>query len=98
MGIQGKFWQAHDQFYVGAPPKKIREGADQGKLNACISAGGEGQVGKDLALAKKLGLAITPSYVIDGIRIGGTMGFGQFKILIDAELARKAAAKTNSDN
>ena len=48
---------------------------------------------KDLALAKRLGLATTPSFVVDGIRIGGTLGFAQFKLLIDAELARKAAAK-----
>jgi protein-disulfide isomerase len=91
MGAQGKFW--HDRFFTGATPKEVREGADQGKLNACISQGGEGQVEKDLALAKKLGMATTPSFVIDGIRIGGSLGFGQFKILIDAELARKTAAK-----
>jgi protein-disulfide isomerase len=93
MGIQEKFWQAHDRFFAGAPPNKVREGADQGKLKACISQGGEGQVDKDLALAKKLGLATTPSFVIDGIRIGGSIGFGQFKLLIDAELARKGGAK-----
>jgi len=31
--------------------------------------------------------------VIDGIRFGGTLGFGQFKLLIDAELARKSGSK-----
>jgi hypothetical protein len=48
-------------------------------------------------LAKRLGLATTPSFVIDGIRQGGTIGFGQFKLLIDAELARKAANKAKAD-
>jgi protein-disulfide isomerase len=93
MGIQGKFWQAHDEFLAGAPANKVRAGADEGKLNACVSQGGEGQVDRDLALAKRLGLATTPSFVIDGIRIGGTLGFDQFKLLIDAELSRKSGTK-----
>jgi len=93
MGVQGKFWQAHDQFFAGAPPQKVTQGVDEGKLNACVAKGGDGQVDKDVALAKRLGLATTPSFVIDGIRIGGTLGLGQFKLLIDAELARKSASK-----
>ncbi|HUA61903.1 MAG TPA: thioredoxin domain-containing protein [Verrucomicrobiae bacterium] len=93
MGAQGKFWQAHDEFLTGAPPNKATAGADKGKLNACIAQGGDGQVNADLALAKNLGLATTPSFVIDGIRIGGTIGFEQFKLLIDAEIARKSGTK-----
>ena len=93
MGVQGRFWQAHDAFFADAPPGKVREGADEGKLKACISQGGEGQVDRDIALAKRLGLATTPSFVIDGIRNGGTLTFGQFKLLIDAELARKAGSQ-----
>jgi protein-disulfide isomerase len=93
VGIQGRYWQAHDQFFAGAPPEKVTEGVDGGKLKACVSQGGEGQVDSDLALAKRLGLATTPSFVIDGIRIGGTLGFGQFKLLIDAELARKGGSQ-----
>jgi protein-disulfide isomerase len=93
MGVQGRFWQAHDQLLDGAPPKKVTEGVDEGKLQACVSQGGQGQVDKDLALAKRLGLATTPSFVIDGIRIGGMLGFEQFKLLIDAELARKGGSQ-----
>ena len=93
MGIQGKFWQAYDQLLAGVQPNKVKEGVDKGKLNACISQGGEGQVDADLALAKHLGLATTPSFVVDGIRIGGTISFPQFKLLIDAELARKNDTK-----
>lgn len=93
MGVQGKFWQAHDQLLAGAPVKNVTAGVNEGKLNACVSQGGDGQVDKDLALAKRLGLATTPSFVIDGIRNGGAMGFEQFKLLIDAELARKGGSK-----
>lgn len=93
MGEQGKFWEAHDQFLAGAPPKKATEGANEGKLKACVAQGGDGQVDRDIALAKRLGLATTPAFVIDGIRIGGTIGFGQFKLLVDAELARKGGSK-----
>jgi protein-disulfide isomerase len=89
MGLQDKFWVAHERFLSGA--KKVREGADQGKLNADIAQGGDGQVDRDMALAKQLGLVTTPAFVIDGIRQGGTIGFEQFKKLIDAELTRKAA-------
>jgi protein-disulfide isomerase len=93
MGVQGRFWQAHDRFFAGAPPNKVTAGVDKGKLNACVAQGGEGQVERDLALAKRLGLASTPSFVIDGIRIGGSLGFAQFKLLIDAELARKGGSQ-----
>ena len=93
MGIQGKYWQAHDRMLAGAPPKKVTEGVDEGKLKACVARGGEGQVDKDLALAKRLGMATTPGFVIDGIRIGGMLGFEQLKLLIDEELARKSGTK-----
>jgi protein-disulfide isomerase len=97
MASQGKFWQAHNRLLAGAPPNKVREGVDEGQLKGCIAQGGDGQVDRDTALAKRLGLATTPSFVIDGIRQGGTIGFGQFKLLIDAELARKAANKAKAD-
>jgi protein-disulfide isomerase len=93
VGIQGRYWQAHDRFLAGAEQNKAAEGVDKKQLKACVSQGGEGQVAKDVALAKHLGLATTPSYVVDGIRIGGAVAFPQFKLLIDAELARKAASK-----
>jgi protein-disulfide isomerase len=93
MGLQGHFWEAHDKLLAGAPPGKVTGGVDKGKLKACVSQGGEGQVAADLALAKRLGLNTTPSSVVDGIRIGGTLGFEQFKLLIDAEIARKSASK-----
>jgi protein-disulfide isomerase len=93
MGLQGLFWQAHNRLYSGAAPNKVTDGADKGKLKACISQGGEGQVEADVMLAKRLGLNTTPSFVIDGIRQGGTIGFPQLKLLIDAELARKNGSK-----
>jgi len=91
MGIQGLFWQAHDRLLAGVTWDKVSKGADQGQLKACVSQGGKGQVDADLALAKRLGLATTPSYVIDGIRNQGMMNFGGIKMLVDSELARKAA-------
>jgi hypothetical protein len=45
----------------------------------------EGLCGARRPLAKRLGLATTPSFVVDGIRNGGEMSFAQFKLLIDAE-------------
>ena len=36
MGVQGRFWQAHDELFAGAPPKKATEGADQAKLKAAF--------------------------------------------------------------
>lgn len=93
MGVQGLYWQAHDRLLAGAKPNQVTQGSDKSKLNACVSAGGDGQVEADLALAKNLGLASTPSFVIDGIRQGGTLGFQQFKLLIDAELVRKAGSR-----
>lgn len=93
MGVQGRYWLAHDRYYAGDPPKKVSDGVDQGKLKACISQGGGGQVAADLALAKHIGMATTPGFVIDGIRNGGVMSFEQLKLVIDAELARKAGRR-----
>jgi protein-disulfide isomerase len=97
IGMQDKFWPAHDKLMAGVPLKKVRGMVDQGKLNALIAQGGDGQVDKDLAIAKNLGLATTPSFVIDGIRQGGMMNFQQFKLLIDHEIARKAAMKQDGN-
>jgi protein-disulfide isomerase len=91
IGIQGKYWQAHDRMLAKAAPNEWSEGVDQAQLAACVARGGDGLVARDLAEAKRLGLATTPSFVIDGIRQGGTMTFNQLKMLIDAELARIAA-------
>ena len=96
VGLQGRFWQAHDRLLAGAEPKQVRAGVDEAALGACISRGGDGQVERDLALARRLGMATTPGFVIDGIRNGGTIGLGQFQLLIDAELARKAGSATAS--
>ena len=102
MGMQDKYWQGYNRFLNGDPPKKVREGLDQGKLDALIAQGGDGQVDRDIATAKNLGLVTTPSFVIDGIRQGGMIQFPQLKLLIDAELARKAAkaeaAQAKADN
>ncbi len=92
IGLQGRFWQAHDRMLKGAPAKEWSEGCDEAQLKACVEKGGEGQVDRDLALAKSVGMATTPGFVIDGIRQGGMIGLAQLKLLIDAELARKAKA------
>ena len=96
IGLQGRFWQAHDRMLKGAPPKEWSEGCDQAQLKACIDKGGEGQVDRDLAVAKQEGMATTPGFVIDGIRQGGMIQLPQLKLLIDKELelrAQKDAAK-----
>jgi protein-disulfide isomerase len=95
LGLQGKYWQAHDGLLSGASPQQIRAGADPAQLKACVDKGGEGQVDRDLALARRLGMATTPGFVIDGIRQGGTIALPQLKLLVDAELSRKAGPATN---
>lgn len=97
MALQDKFWPAHEALLAQEPHEKVRKGADKGRLDADIAKGGDGQVDRDLALAKNLGLATTPSFVIDGIRQGGVINFNQFKLLVDAELARKAAKSAAQD-
>jgi protein-disulfide isomerase len=91
MGMQDKFWQAHDGLLKGELPKALRKGLDEAALDAEIAKGGDGQVDRDLALAKNIGMATTPGFVIDGIRQSGVITFPQFKLLVDAELARKSS-------
>jgi len=95
MADQGKFWKAHDKFLKGANSNEVMELADKDQLKAYWAKGGDGQVDSDIALAKRLGLASTPSFVIDGIRQGGEIGAPQLKLLIDYEVARKRAKAQN---
>ncbi len=97
MANQGKFWKAHDKFLKGATSDEVMKGADKDQLKAYWAKGGDGQVDSDIALAKRLGLASTPSFVIDGIRQGGSIAAPQLKLLIDYELARKSAKAQNQD-
>jgi hypothetical protein len=60
MGV-GRYWQAQDQYNCG-PAEKCRGRRQRGQT-----------VDMDLALSKRLGLATTTSFVIDGIRNGGTL-------------------------
>ncbi len=32
VGIQGRYWQAHDRFFAGLSLKRLTESVDQGKL------------------------------------------------------------------
>ena len=92
IGEQGKFWQAHDKMLADAPESAWSAGVDQATLKACVARGGDGQVARDLAEAKRLGLATTPSFVIDGMRQGGVIKYEQLKNLVDAEIAKKGGA------
>ena len=96
MAAEGKFWQAHEKLLKGAKSDDVMKDADQSQLKAYWSGGGDGQVKADIELANRLGLAMTPSFVIDGIRIQGAVGYAQFKTLIDYELARKHARQGNA--
>jgi protein-disulfide isomerase len=97
MANQGKFWEAHDALLHGENSNQVMKGANQEKLKAYWASGGDGQVDKDLAMAKHLGLASTPSFDINGIRIGGALSYNQLKLLIDYELARKAAQNQKTE-
>jgi len=98
---QGKFWPFHDALYarrarfdeddlqeiareVGLDMKKFRKAMNSLELDAVIEA--------DLSLAMSLGVTGTPAFFVNGRPVQGAQPELVFRLLIEEELERAAAA------
>lgn len=102
-GDQGDFWQMNKQLMMGMrewgeerdPRDTFRRyaqalGLDGKALSECIDSGKYRQVVMTNQLrARQLGLSGTPTFIINGRRVGEAMGFDQMAAIIEEELAKQ---------
>jgi protein-disulfide isomerase len=98
---QGKFWPFHDALYarrarfderdieaiakqVGLDMKKFRKAMESRELDRAVE--------QDLSLAMSLGVSGTPAYFVNGRAVHGAQPELVFRLLIEEELERAAAA------
>ena len=96
---QGKFWEMHDKLFenqraldpesleryareVGLDLARFRAAQQDPKLKA--------RVEEDQALAARLGISGTPTFLVNGERVVGAQPFEKFKEVIDAQLQKVA--------
>lgn len=96
-GVQGKFWEYHDQLYAQAPKfaaEDLKSAAKDVGLNLasfeqCLASGKfKAAVQKDLNDGANLGLNGTPAFFINGREISGAQPVEAFAAIIDEELAQ----------
>ncbi len=82
VGEQGKFWEFHDRVYQKGPDYQtvdiLRDvgilGLDPQKFESCLESGrGKDRVRGDAEEGKRLGIHQTPTYLLNGIYVEGTM-------------------------
>jgi protein-disulfide isomerase len=94
-GSQGKYWQYHDRLF-GAQPAFSREdllryaaevGLPVEPFARCLDGGRfRVEVETDVAEGRRLGVATTPTFFINGVRLEGAAPYEAFKRVIDTLL------------
>lgn len=94
---QGKFWEYHDKLYENIKALSIVDlkqyavdlSLDTTKFNVCIdSQKYKEKVETDMQYGSIKGVSGTPGFLIGNQVVAGALPFEQFKIVIDAELAK----------
>jgi protein-disulfide isomerase len=93
---QGAFQQYHDALYTGRygfsrPQLEALAGSlglDTAAFSACLDAEGSRRlVTREIAQAQRLGVHVTPTFLIDGQRLVGEQSISSFESVINAQLA-----------
>jgi len=95
-GEQGKFWEYHKKLFEGPPQvgedlntTAKASGLDMAAFEKCVSSGkSRSEVQKEVDEGRKLGVAGTPGFFINGRFLSGAQPLDAFVRLIDDELAR----------
>jgi protein-disulfide isomerase len=99
---QEKFWEYHELLFANQRQLggealagyATELGLDLEAFNACLdSEATNARIDVDLAEARAAGASGTPAFFINGIPLSGALPADQFAEVIDAELARLAAAE-----
>ncbi|HUK66053.1 MAG TPA: thioredoxin domain-containing protein [Anaeromyxobacteraceae bacterium] len=97
-GDQGKYWEMHEKLFANQQalePPALKGyakdlGLDQGKFDKCLDAGEKASlVETNRKAGEKVGVTGTPAFFINGYLLSGAQPIGEFKSIIDSELARK---------
>ncbi|MEP6635287.1 MAG: thioredoxin domain-containing protein [Acidobacteriota bacterium] len=103
-GQQGSFWGYHDSLFASellSPEvfNKIAEnlGLPREKFQACLSSDAAYQaVLRDKDEAKRFGIDSTPTFIVNGRLVRGTLDFEAFKAVIERELkSLQTTSRTN---
>lgn len=103
---QGKFWEYQDVLYTaqGELPTERLEGfaRDMGlagePFKKCLDEGRyRHKVEKDLADAKRADIDSTPTFIINGRRISGGMGYDRLKVFIEDALSRVSSSGSKKE-
>jgi serine/threonine protein kinase/protein-disulfide isomerase len=95
---QARYWEYHDRLFsweheLGAPGYFLYAeslGFDMVAFRQCLETERfHGEVVQDIEVARQLGVEITPTFFINGLRIDGPAPFEVFRELIERELAGK---------
>lgn len=103
-GEQRLFWRYHDLLFASqdlsaATLTKIASssGLDIAKFSTCLkSDASRDAVLRDLEEAKRFGINSTPTFIINGRLVRGTIAFDDFKSIINRELLRKQQRPGNT--
>ncbi len=94
-GEQGKFWEMHDLIYAHPGHLSAADfdhyadllGLDKDRFHSALRGGAANTVIEaDLAEGKKLGIAATPTLLVDGHRLQGAQTYAALKRITEAEL------------
>jgi protein-disulfide isomerase len=103
-GVQGKYWQYHDLLFasgalsIPALKQHARElGLDGARFDKCLDSGEQQMaVNRDFSEAQQLGLTGTPSFFLNGEFFTGALDYPTLRSMVEKQLARKSATKTNA--
>lgn len=95
---QQRFWEYHDKLFSSTAlgPSDLKAvakelGLDTQAFDQCLEEGRyRARVEKDLVEGQRLGITGTPTFLINGRPLFGSLPFDRFKKLIDRELVRQA--------
>jgi protein-disulfide isomerase/autonomous glycyl radical cofactor GrcA len=95
---QGKFWELHDMMFKNQKKLDVSDlktyaassGLDAAKFAQCLDSGEKKkQVDSDLEAGQSAGVNGTPAFFINGVFLNGALPIGEFKKVIDPELASR---------
>src|SRR5207249_4331224 len=95
---QGKFWEFHDRLFGDQSRLSDEDfkkdaaqlGLDSAQFDTCVDSHKyKAEIDNDLHVGDEAGVSGTPAFYINGRMLSGAQPFGEFKRIIDEELALK---------
>src|SRR5262249_11535926 len=100
-GEQGKFWEMHEQLFANQKALQLSDlkqraaqlGLKQAALDQCLDSGTQAaHVTKDVEDGSRAVVTGTPTFFVNGQKVGGAKPYETFALLIDEELQARRSA------